>query len=145
MTVDEFARMLESYFGLKRVEPESRLATDLRFDSLMWLECLEMLEEAAGRPIDPDAVELADPINTEDLSGESWDPCNLPEWVTVFSSRCDIPRRPMGNSGRRDCRQVTRWGFDSIGPAASRHEASSSEPGIFSNPATRSSPATQGW
>jgi len=56
VTIDEFARILEGYFGISGVRPDSRLASDLRFDSLMWLECLEMLEEAAGHPIEPDAV-----------------------------------------------------------------------------------------
>lgn len=56
MTDDEFAAVLQTYFGLTSVEPDSRIATDLRFDSLMWLECLELLEETAGHPIDLDAL-----------------------------------------------------------------------------------------
>jgi hypothetical protein len=70
--------------------------------------------------VDNDSNYPEDPVNHDDLSGEGLDPSNLPGWVTVLSSSCDAPRRPRYNLGRLELRQITRWGFDSIGPAASR-------------------------
>ena len=66
--------------------------------------------------VDNDSNYPEDPVNHEDLSGEGLDPSNQQEWVTVFTSSCDAPRRPRYNLGRRELRQITRWGFDSIGP-----------------------------
>lgn len=52
MQADDLAQLIEDYFGLESVTADSRLTGDLSFDSLMWFECLEMLEELAERPIE---------------------------------------------------------------------------------------------
>ena len=54
---EAFAAVLAEHFGLP--EPprdEDRLAEDLTFDSLMFYECVEFIEELAGHPIADDAI-----------------------------------------------------------------------------------------
>lgn len=64
MTPDQFAEMFGAYFGLGGFGPSLRSPRIWGLTSLMWFECLEMLEEAAGHAIEPDALG-ADPTVLE--------------------------------------------------------------------------------
>jgi acyl carrier protein len=59
ITLAEFCRGLESYFGFGpfEIDPDDELAADLGFDSVMYVELVLMLEEAAGHTLSEQALD----------------------------------------------------------------------------------------
>jgi acyl carrier protein len=55
----KFAGILGDYFQFdaSRITPDTQLGEELGFDSIMFLECVLMLEELAGHMIDDGAIE----------------------------------------------------------------------------------------
>lgn len=58
---DTFAAVLAEHFRLSATpRDDDHLVEDLSFDSLMFYECVDLLEELAGHPIADDAIGAID-------------------------------------------------------------------------------------